>query len=48
MGRKTWDSLPIKPLPNRENIVLSKSSHHNAIGDHSTRSSRTAQEKTQL
>ena len=29
MGRKTWDSLPIKPLPNRENIVLSKSSHHN-------------------
>ena len=29
MGRKTWDSLPIKPLPNRENIVLSKSSHIN-------------------
>ena len=29
MGRKTWDSLPIKPLPNRENIVLSKSLHHN-------------------
>ena len=24
MGRKTWDSLPIKPLPNRRNIVLSK------------------------
>ena len=23
MGRKTWESLPIKPLPNRENIVLS-------------------------
>ena len=23
MGRKTWDSLPIKPLPNRQNIVLS-------------------------
>lgn len=22
MGRKTWDSLPIKPLPNRTNIVL--------------------------
>jgi dihydrofolate reductase len=22
MGRKTWDSLPIKPLPNRINIVL--------------------------
>ena len=24
MGRKTWDSLPIKPLPNRINIILSK------------------------
>lgn len=23
MGRKTWDSLPIKPLPNRRNIVVS-------------------------
>ena len=23
MGRKTWDSLPIKPLPDRRNIVLS-------------------------
>lgn len=24
MGRKTWESLPIKPLPNRENIVVSR------------------------
>ncbi len=23
MGRKTWDSLPIQPLPQRDNIVLS-------------------------
>ena len=23
MGRKTWESLPINPLPNRRNIVLS-------------------------
>ena len=23
MGRKTWDSLPIKPLPGRRNIVIS-------------------------
>ena len=23
MGRKTWDSLPFKPLPKRQNIVLS-------------------------
>jgi dihydrofolate reductase len=25
MGRKTWDSLPRKPLPGRENIVISNS-----------------------
>jgi dihydrofolate reductase len=24
MGRKTWDSLPIKPLPNRKNIILTR------------------------
>ncbi len=24
MGRKTWESLPIKPLPGRANIVLSR------------------------
>ena len=29
MGRKTWDSLPIKPLPNRRNIVLSKTKQKN-------------------
>ena len=23
MGRKTWESLPVKPLPKRRNIVLS-------------------------
>ena len=23
MGRKTWNSLPVKPLPDRRNIVLS-------------------------
>ena len=27
MGRKTWDSLPIKPLPNRANIIIT----HNPI-----------------
>ena len=26
MGRKTWASLPIKPLPGRRNIVLSSNS----------------------
>lgn len=25
IGRKTWESLPVKPLPNRTNIVLSGS-----------------------
>jgi dihydrofolate reductase len=25
MGRKTWDSLPRKPLPKRANVVLSRS-----------------------
>ena len=24
MGRKTWDSLPIKPLPNRMNYIISR------------------------
>ena len=24
MGRKTWDSIPVKPLPNRFNIVISR------------------------
>lgn len=24
MGRKTWDSLPIQPLPDRLNIILSR------------------------
>lgn len=28
MGRKTWESLPAKPLPNRQNIILSRSWEH--------------------
>ena len=24
MGRKTWDSLPRKPLPGRDNIVVTR------------------------
>ena len=27
MGRKTWDSLPIKPLPGRANLVMSRSGY---------------------
>lgn len=31
MGRKTWDSLPKKPLPNRRNIVISNQKQENFI-----------------
>lgn len=31
MGRKTWDSLPTRPLPNRENIILSRNSEMNSL-----------------
>jgi len=30
MGRRTWDSLPRRPLPGRENLVLSRSSEPGA------------------
>jgi dihydrofolate reductase len=32
MGRKTWESLPKKPLPGRTNIVLTRDSHFRADG----------------
>lgn len=32
MGRKTWDSLPIKPLPLRRNIVISRQQNWQATG----------------
>lgn len=32
MGRKTWESLPKKPLPNRRNIVLTHKNNLNAQG----------------
>jgi dihydrofolate reductase len=32
MGRKTWDSLPRKPLPGRRNIVISRKTDHPAPG----------------
>ena len=32
MGRKTWDSLPRKPLPNRCNIVISRQTDFQAAG----------------
>lgn len=24
MGRRTWDSLPVKPLPSRKNVIISR------------------------
>ena len=35
MGRKTWDSLPIKPLPQRNNIVLSSQKQNGVETYHS-------------
>jgi dihydrofolate reductase len=32
MGRKTWESLPKKPLPNRRNIVITKNKNYSANG----------------
>jgi len=32
MGRKTWDSLPRKPLPGRSNIVVTRDRSFAAIG----------------
>lgn len=32
MGRKTWESLPKKPLPNRRNIVLTRDMGYNSNG----------------
>jgi dihydrofolate reductase len=32
MGRKTWDSLPFKPLPGRPNLVLSRDPQFKAEG----------------
>lgn len=30
MGRKTWESLPVRPLPGRDNLVLSRDGHYGA------------------
>ena len=32
MGRKTWDSLPRRPLPGRENIVVTRDRNFSADG----------------
>ena len=32
MGRKTWESLPLKPLPGRLNIVLTRDESYEELG----------------
>jgi len=32
MGRKTWESLPVRPLPGRANIVLTRDWNYDAPG----------------
>ncbi|GAA1605624.1 dihydrofolate reductase [Actinoplanes couchii] len=32
MGRATWDSLPLKPLPGRQNVVLTRSRQWSSPG----------------
>jgi dihydrofolate reductase len=36
MGRKTWDSLPKKPLPNRKNIILTTNKNLQTINWYET------------
>jgi dihydrofolate reductase len=34
MGRATWDSLPVKPLPNRNNIVITNNTQDKDQGNY--------------
>lgn len=34
MGKSTWDSLPFKPLPNRTNIIVTKSKQETGFDDY--------------
>ena len=34
MGKSTWDSLPRKPLPNRENMIITKAKQEFGFGDY--------------
>ncbi len=42
MGRKTWESLPKKPLPGRINIILSKNMNYKAQGAYVVQSPEAA------
>lgn len=41
MGRKTWDSLPRKPLPGRTNIIISSETKFSKVVDFDTLSKDT-------
>ena len=49
MGRKTWDSLPVKfrPLPGRTNVVITRQSHWKAEGAQTASSLQDALELCQ-
>ena len=34
MGSKTWESLPVKPLKNRDNLILSRKNYSNGDGSY--------------
>ena len=42
MGRKTWESLPKRPLPGRRNIVVTRSGSYEAPGAEVARSPESA------
>lgn len=42
MGRKTWESLPVKPLPGRSNIVVTREAVFHADGARLARDFATA------
>lgn len=46
MGRKTWDSLPKKPLPGRRNIVLTRNTSFSSEGAETVNSVEKALEIT--
>lgn len=46
MGRKTWESLPKRPLPSRRNIVLTRQNNYKAEGAEVTDSLEEALEMT--
>lgn len=42
MGRATWESLPLKPLPYRTNIVLSSNPKHYAVAAYNAQTLKQA------